>query len=220
MKTPSCTIGRRRRDIRQQLVNRKSGLRRKALEQIRRCRAHAIDELRDRWLAYAHTSRQCGLGRARARQVIAESLHMVNENIRLPYNLAIGSPYTPIEHTPDVQKSKDRSFLDRAMEALRDRYPKERPTQTRLAKIAQCSQPAVTEWDLPDRAPEHGRVLKIAKETGVCVEWLYTGRGPKYPLPAPTEDPFLKEWANLDPSMREQIETYRNWLQSQPPKRQ
>jgi hypothetical protein len=119
-----------------------------------------------------------------------------------------------------VIKPKERSFLDRALEALHRRYPQERPTQVRLAKISGVSQPAVREWGLPDRAPEHNRVLKIARETGVCVEWLYTERGPMYPPQAPVADPFLKEWASLDPTTREDIERYRNFLRTNPPKRQ
>jgi hypothetical protein len=63
-------------------------------------------------------------------------------------------------------------------------------------------------------------VLKIARETGVCVEWLYTERGPMYPPQAPEADPFLKEWASLDPTTREDIERYRNFLRTNPPKRQ
>jgi len=144
---------------------------------------------------------------------------MVRESIGLPYTSAIGSPYTDFGQNQEVIKPKERSFLDRALEALRDRYPRERPTQTRLAKIAGCSQPAVREWGLPDRAPDHARVKKIAIETGVCVEWLYTERGPKYPPQTP-EDPFLKEWANLDPDMRRQIERFRNYLKNEPPKPQ
>lgn len=145
---------------------------------------------------------------------------MVNENIRLPYSLAIGSPYTHFSQNPEVQKPKERSFLDRALEALRDRYPKERPTQVRLAKIAGVSQPAAREWGLPDRAPDHARVLKIAKETGVCVEWLYTERGPKYPPSVPESDSFLKQWADLDPTTRGELERFRDFLRTQPPKRQ
>ena len=221
MKTAARTMGSRRaRHIRQQLVNRESGLARKTLQKIRRCRTHAVDQLRNCWLAHAHLARQCGLSGVRARKVFAESLHMVNENIRLPYSSAIGSPYTAIEHNLEVLKPKERTFLDRALEALRDRYPRERATQVRLAKIAGVSQPAAREWGLPDRAPDHARVLKIAKETGVCVEWLYTERGPKYPPTQPDADPFLKDWHSLDPTTRGQIESYRNYLLSQSQKKQ
>jgi len=101
---------------------------------------------------------------------------MTVEDIGLPYSYAIGLTYTAFEQNERVAKSKERSFLDRALEALRDRYPRDRPTQVRLAKIAGVSQPAVHEWGFPERGPDHAAVLRIAKETGVCVEWLYTER--------------------------------------------
>lgn len=221
MKTRSGTMLRNRRHVvSQQFINGKSGLTRKTLQQIRRCGTHAVDQLRDGWLAHPHSRRQCRLRGVRAREPIAKCLHMVSENIRLPYNSAIGSPYTPIQQNREVSKPKERSFLERALEALQRRYPRERATQVRLAKIAGVSQPAAREWGLPDRAPDHARVLKIAKETGVCVEWLYTERGPMYPPQSPEADPFLKEWANLDPATRGDIERYRDFLLNNPSKRQ
>lgn len=117
-------------------------------------------------------------------------------------------------------KPKERSFLERALEALRDRYPNERPTQVRLAKVAGVSQPAAREWGFPNRAPDHAGVLKIAKETGVCVEWLYTERGPKYPPAQPEGDPFLREWDQLDEDTRRQIARYTEFLRNEPPPKQ
>ena len=180
---------------------------------------NASNDVADRWLADANPPGELRLARVRRFQIGLKCLH-ARESIGLPYNFAIGSPYSGIAHTSAMIRPKERSFLDRALEALRDRYPKERPTQVRLAKIAGCSQPAVREWGLPDRAPDHARVLRIAKETGVCVEWLYTERGPKYPPGEPQGDPFLKEWTDLDPETRRQIQSYREFLRTQAPKRQ
>lgn len=221
MKTRRSTMRRHgSRIVRQQVIHAKARLTRDALQQISRCGMHAVDQIRQGWLTNTYSRRKSLLRRSCAQQILTKCLHMVSENIRLPYTSAIGSPYTPFEHNPDVLKSKERTFLDRALEALRDRYPRERPTQVRLAKIAGVSQPAAREWGLPDRAPDHARVLKIAKETGVCVEWLYTERGPKYPPTQSDADPFLKDWNNLDPATRGQIESYRNYLLSQSPKKQ
>jgi hypothetical protein len=108
------------------------------------------------------------------------------------------------------------SFLSRALEALGERHPDESPTQTKLAKIAGVSQPTAHEWGLPDRAPSHDKVLKIAGYTGICVEWLYTGRGPKRPPPL---DPFIQRWLEMDDEMRREISNYYEFLISRQPKR-
>jgi hypothetical protein len=142
---------------------------------------------------------------------------MTKENIRLPYSSAIGSPYTPFPHNQVMAKGKERSFLDRALEALQERYPRERATQVRLAKIAGVSQPAAREWGFPDRAPDHAKVLRLAKELDVCVEWLYTERGPKRPPPTPEDDAFLVKWGQLDPETKRQIENYQRFLRGEPP---
>jgi hypothetical protein len=111
-----------------------------------------------------------------------------------------------------MAKPSERSFLDRALEALRERYPKERPTQVRLAKIAGVTQPAVHEWGLPKRAPEHDAVLKLAHELNVCVEWLYTERGPKHPPSTPDTEQFLKDFSQLDPEIKRQLARYAEFL--------
>jgi len=109
-------------------------------------------------------------------------------------------------------KTKERSFLERALEALAERNPRARPTQVKLAKIAGVSQPAVFEWGLPERAPEHAKVLLLAKELNVCVEWLYTERGPKRPPEAPETEPFLNDWSNLDDDLKRQVAQYAEFL--------
>lgn len=139
------------------------------------------------------------------------------ENIGFTYNSAIGSSYTRFRHNPCMARSKERSFLDRALEALKDRYPRDRPTQVRLAKIAGVKQPTVHEWGEPERAPAHPQVLALAKELNVCVEWLYTERGPKYPPVTPDADPFLKDWGALDPDTKRQIEDYGRYLRREKP---
>jgi DNA-binding XRE family transcriptional regulator len=114
-----------------------------------------------------------------------------------------------------MAKTRERTFLERALEALKERHPKERATQTRLAKMAGVSQPAVHEWGLPNRAPEHPSVLKLAKELNVCVEWLYTERGPKHPAATPETEPFLQRWGELDPELRRQIARYADFVKTE-----
>jgi hypothetical protein len=137
------------------------------------------------------------------------------KSIGLPYDYAIGSPYGAISQNWPMAKTRERTFLERALEALKERHPKERATQTRLAKMAGVSQPAVHEWGLPNRAPEHPSVLKLAKELNVCVEWLYTERGPKHPAATPETEPFLQRWGELDPELRRQIARYADFVKTE-----
>lgn len=150
-----------------------------------------------------------------AMQVRSERLHAA-ESIGLPYEKAIGRSYGLVTHNWGMAKPRERTFLDRALEALKERYPRERPTQTRLAKITGVSQPAVFEWGLPGRAPDHAKVLKLATELNVCVEWLYTERGPKNPQKATdSPEPFLRDWDKLDPEVRRQIARYADFVKTE-----
>jgi DNA-binding XRE family transcriptional regulator len=72
-----------------------------------------------------------------------------------------------------------RSFYDRAMEALAERFPKEKPTQGRLAALAGVKQPTVNDWK--DGYPAMDTAVRLATALGVCVEWLFTERGPTSP---------------------------------------
>lgn len=139
---------------------------------------------------------------------------MFTKNIGMPYIYAIGSPYIEIEHNRGMVKPKERSFLERAFEAYRDRY-RQKPTQEKIAKIAGVTQPAAREWDLPGRAPEHAKVLKLAMELNVCVEWLYTERGPKHPAVDAESDPFLRQYSQLDQDTRSQIVRLSEFLRNE-----
>lgn len=172
-------------------------------------------------LGYAQLPRQLGLRHARGFQVITQCLHGAPENIGFPSIEAIGESEADSFENERMRKIDPRSFLARALEALGERHPGKRPTQAALARIAGVAQPSAYEWSEPGRAPAHINVLKIAEHTGFCVEWLYTGRGPKRP-PPPEPDPFARQWHELDEETRQQIRSYRDFLISQqrPPKRQ
>lgn len=74
-------------------------------------------------------------------------------------------------------------------------------TQTDAAKQLGVEQPTISgTWNKPGRAPEMDKVLAMALELNVCVEWLYTGRGPMHPavaLDAYGEE-LLGVWHQLD----------------------
>lgn len=201
--------------VSKQFVDAKTCFTRDSLEQISGCRMHAVHQVSDRRLTHANPLRKCHLGRISTFEVGAECLHKA-ESIGFTYDSAIGLSYRPFDQNWPMAKTRDRTFLERALEALRERHPRERATQVRLAKIAGVSQPAVFEWGLPGRAPAHSQVLQLAKELRVCVEWLYTECGPKTPLVAPDSEPFVQTYQALDPELRRQAERYIDFLKSSP----
>lgn len=57
-------------------------------------------------------------------------------------------------------------------------------SQAELGRRVGVARSAVTQWEQPQgTTPSVGHLVKIAKETGVCFEWLATGRGPSTPEP-------------------------------------
>lgn len=199
----------------QQIISTQPCLAANPPKKISRGRMHAVYEIRNRRLAHTDSFRECLLTGMGAMQVRSERFHSP-ESIGLPYEKAIGQPYGASPHNWGMAKPREQTFLERALEALKDRHPKERPTQTRLAKITGVSQPAVFEWGLPGRAPDHAKVLKLATELNVCVEWLYTGRGPKHPQKVTdSPEPFLRDWDKLDPELRRQIARYADFVKTE-----
>lgn len=81
-----------------------------------------------------------------------------------------------------------RSVYERAMEALTERFPREKPTQGKLAQVAGIKQPSVNDWK--DGAPSMDTAIRTSMALGICVEWLLTERGPKRP-PEGSSDPTL-----------------------------
>lgn len=116
-----------------------------------------------------------------------------------------------------MKRKPHRTVLDRALEALAERYPRERATQVRLAQLAGISQPSVNKWGKADEYPAMNTAVRLAEILGVCVEWLLTERGPKYPpMPANGEaESFLQEWGKLDPEVRRQIARYADFVKTE-----
>lgn len=107
-----------------------------------------------------------------------------------------------------MRKSEKRTFLQRAMEAYKERY-EEKPTQTKLAALVGKKQPSAAEWGQPGRFPEMGAVTELAKRFGVTVEWLLTERGPKYVPPVDTDAQALwRLWPRLGELDRARVVAY------------
>lgn len=99
-----------------------------------------------------------------------------------------------------------RSFYDRAWEALQERFPNEKPTQTRLAALAGVKQPTVNDWKTG--YPKMETVVRLAGNLRVCVQWLFAEDGPKHPA----EAPLATVWPELDDSQRAQIEQFAKFV--------
>lgn len=90
-----------------------------------------------------------------------------------------------------------RSFWERVQEALVDAgLPN---TQAAAGRLIGISQPSVHEWSKIDGYPTIANARTLALKLGVCVEWLYTERGPKRPPPVDATAQRLWEiWPRLD----------------------
>lgn len=97
-----------------------------------------------------------------------------------------------------------RSVWERIKEALEDAG--RRPTQDEAARILKITQPSVAEWHSGDSWPKVEHLVTLAGELGVCVEWLYTERGPKCP-PPPDQyaDMLWSCWPRLTDAQRAQL---------------
>lgn len=77
------------------------------------------------------------------------------------------------------------------MEKWPQRFPDpESVTQGKAAKLVALSQNAGFKWK-HGKLPERKHLAELAVKLDVCVEWLETGRGPKFCLP--TESVVLAE---------------------------
>ena len=79
-------------------------------------------------------------------------------------------------------------FWQRLTEALGEKW---RPLNSNsLATRLKMSQGSVHRWFTGQGLPELSTALDLAKEGGVCVDWLLNGFKPKYPI---SRDPLLRE---------------------------
>jgi len=164
--------------IREQLVCREPCYLGESLKQFNRRRMPVVLDVANRRLADFAPSCQLRLRNARALAIGFQSLHMDAEFIGNAYRNAIGHIDSGFQHA-FVMAKQLRSFYDRAMEALSERFPKEKATQARLAALAGVKQPSVNDWK--DGYPAMDTAVRLATALGVCVEWLFTERGPKRP---------------------------------------
>lgn len=196
---------------REQLIRRNSCFFRNAPKQAHGWRMDAVDDHCNGGLSHPDLLGEIRLRKISIPKVRAECFH-TSENIRFSYSNAISASYPYLLQNLRMQKKPPRPFLDRAMEALREKDGPE-VTQKNLAKVMGISQPAVAQTGKANRYPSNDKVVRLALYTGVCVDWLYTERLPKYPgggavQPDEYLSPILQDWPNLAPEVRKQITRY------------
>lgn len=130
-------------------------------------------------------------------------------NIGKSYAVSIGRTYVRPRQTTRMRPAKtQRTFWQRVQEALRDAHGE--GTQEEAAKIAGVKQPSISLWNQPTGGPKLRNALKLAVALGVCVEWLYTERGPK--RPGPIDDAQARRlwdlWARLDDASKDELVGY------------
>lgn len=85
--------------------------------------------------------------------------------------------------------------------------------QSDIAKALKVSQMTISYWIRWMKAPPISQGLKLAKILGVCVEWLYTGRGSMTPE-TPTEAMLLAEKiGHSPPQLRSLIDSVVNSIE-------
>jgi transcriptional regulator with XRE-family HTH domain len=121
------------------------------------------------------------------------------------YTPSIGYPYVVKNDNGRMGINANKKIWLRIREALRDN--RRRGIQQEAADICGIKQPSVAEWVSGESIPTMDNVLKLSEELNVCVEWLYTGRGPKHP--GPPEDPHAHQlwefWPRLTADARSRI---------------
>jgi transcriptional regulator with XRE-family HTH domain len=65
-------------------------------------------------------------------------------------------------------------------------------SQAELARRVGVNRSAVTQWERSGGTlPSTDNLVRVASETGVCFEWLATGRGPSHPGEGVFDDALL-----------------------------
>lgn len=163
--------------VREQLVRREPCYLGDSLQHFHRRRLPPVLNVANGRLANIDELREIRLRHARLLAIRLKCLHM-GESIGIAYSNAIGHTHSGLQHALHMAKQL-RSVYERAMEALAERFPREKATQGRLAQVAGIKQPSVNDWK--DGFPTMETAVRTATALGVCVEWLLTERGPKHP---------------------------------------
>lgn len=79
-------------------------------------------------------------------------------------------------------------------------------TQSEIARALKVSPMTVSYWIRGMKMPPIHTGVLLAKQCKVCVEWLYTGRGPMRPEPLPSHIEMASRLDEKPPRLREFVE--------------
>lgn len=85
--------------------------------------------------------------------------------------------------------------------------------QADIAKALKISQMTVSYWIRGLKAPPISQGLKLAKVLGVCVEWLYTGRGQMTPEVPEESVQIAEKITHSPPHLRQLIDSVINSIE-------
>ena len=98
-----------------------------------------------------------------------------------PHLYDFGAEYVPMDH----ELSGYRERWQRITEGM-ERCGLE--SQKALARRLHISQPSISGWKNGDHLPDNIHMIRLADWSGLCVEWIWSGRGPKFPEPVAGSD--------------------------------
>lgn len=187
----------------QQFVNADAGLAGQNLQRFDAGVYFSVEPITDSGLANADPRREVLLRQAGFLEISREAFH--GAIIGATDTSAIAAGYLPTVQTPNVEDQR-KTILQRATEALTARLQR-RATQTDIADAAGIKQPSVAAW--ANSAPRLNVALAFCKATGICVEWFYTGKGPKWIPPTDPESQDLwNAWTQLDEPSKARVIAY------------
>lgn len=95
----------------------------------------------------------------------------------------MSTTHSYIERCHALLHMADETFWERLTKRYIEKWPSRKPTQKALAALIHVSQPSANKW-ANGKLPELSHVVELAQKLDVCVEWLLTGRGEKFPSDA------------------------------------
>lgn len=108
-------------------------------------------------------------------------MRFIPQMITTGYHVSTSRSYLTLPHTCGMGQ---QTFWDRLIERFREKWPRVRPTQRKIAALIGVKQPSVQKWK-NGGYPDMEHAIDLARRLDVTVEWLLTGRGSKYPLDPP-----------------------------------
>jgi transcriptional regulator with XRE-family HTH domain len=103
-----------------------------------------------------------------------------------------------------------QTIYDRLMQAYAEKYPAEATTQKVVGERLGIAQSDISRYKTGERLPRWERVIGVAVELNIAVEWLLTGRGPKRPIQElpPGIEELLEFWDKLPPEAQSTVIGY------------